>query len=167
MYKAACNVTDDRLQMVVMRDPRPTVVSYYYHHIRFNTGVRLGTVDEFVENMLPSICQWVAIRHILFDGLMADRAAFFWYERANTHPVEWHSRWYTFIGLKLPTSTVQVAATYAVMMTKNLNGHPGGVEATLDRTYRDEVDPALLEKIDEILRVWLPPALLAKLGMSA
>lgn len=167
MHRAACDITDDRLQMVVIRDPRPTVVSTYFHHIRFNSGGQLGTIEEFVEKMLPTICQWVAIRHILFDGFMSDKVAFFWYDRANEQPLEWHQRWYNFVGLNLPSSVVENAADFAKQKTVVLNGHPGGAKATKSRDFRDEVDQALLLRLDDILRIWLPPVLLARLGVPA
>lgn len=65
--ESACSPTDESLQMVILRDPRPMTVSSYYHQLIYYRQ-REGTIDEYVEKMLPTMCQWVALRHILFEG---------------------------------------------------------------------------------------------------
>lgn len=32
------------------------------------------TVDEYVVRMLPTICQWMAVRFIIFEGIMAHQS---------------------------------------------------------------------------------------------
>lgn len=34
------------------------------------------------------------------------------------------------------------------------------------RTWKDEVSPEILDKMDDILRTWLPPVLLARFGLT-
>lgn len=88
MHKADCDITDDWVQMAVFRDPRPTVVSSYYH--RGVTGSRhMGKLEDFVARELPILCQWLAIRYILFNGLIPHRSISFWYNDAIDDPLEW------------------------------------------------------------------------------
>lgn len=123
-----------------------------------------------VLSMLPQICQWIALRHILFSGFMANRSTLFWYEEALDDPIQWHQQWLASVGLHLPAAIVTSIADAAVgskhdFMASELDHHPGGINRE-GRSWRDEVTPALLESMDEIVRIWLPPVLLARLGIT-
>lgn len=66
MREAACPIIDERNQMVIFRDPRSLVVSAYFYLLALSRTE--DTVDQFVARMLPTFCQWVAVRYILFQG---------------------------------------------------------------------------------------------------
>lgn len=167
MRESACDVNDERLQMVVLRDPRPVTVSSYYHQMIYYNVVD-GTVDEYVVKMLPTISQWLTIRHILFEEMMAEQSTVFWYEDAIGDPLTWHERWYESVGLRLPASVVEEASRVSSgdgVSTYRMP-HPGGADATADRSYKDEISFGLNGQMDDILRAWLPPSFLVKIGVD-
>ena len=91
MDESECTITDDWIQMVVFRDPRLVIVSTFYYipvHYKFNP---FGTLDEFVIRELPIMCQWLAVRYILFTGMLVDQSMQFWYEDAMDDPLAWVS----------------------------------------------------------------------------
>lgn len=172
MHEASCVITDDWLQMVVFRDPRPAVVSAYFH-LGVHSDMELGTLEDFIDRQLPIMCQWLDIRYILFSGLLAHQSVQFWYNDAMTDPVEWHLRWLDAVGLQLPLGVVKAIATAAAagelgFHHKEIDVHPGE-RARIGRSVRrfeEEVAPDVLEVADAVLRIWLPPVLLEKLGVS-
>lgn len=176
MIEADCDIVDDWLQMVVLRDPRPVAVSAYFHievHGSDDDSIKLGTLEDFVEKELPLMCQWVAIRYILFSGLLPHQSVEFWYDDALDNPLEWHYRWYDAVGLQLPFHVVQAAADAAAaedfgFQFKQIDKHPGGQVGAEEgvRRFEDEVSKETLEVADAIMRKWLPPVLLAKLGIA-
>lgn len=165
--------TDDRPQLIVMRDPRPVAVSAYFH--RLNGGI-LGshvTLPEYVFAILPKICMWVCIRYVLFAGVLGKQSTMYWYDEAVADPLAWHQTFLHSVGVHLPSSVVVNAKDAAlrnefdfVFKHKDRHMEGKGVENKVERSWQDELGPHSLEEVDKILRVWLPPVLLAKLGVS-
>lgn len=124
---STCTVADTRRQMAVMRNPLAVTVSHYFYLLMMRSR-RRGNVnkpplvepmladqqaqakelEDYVSRMLPTVCQWVALRYILFAGLMSDQSTLFWYDEAKADPVAWHNDWLDFVGLRLPPSVVEV-----------------------------------------------------------
>ncbi|CAM9643384.1 unnamed protein product [Scytosiphon promiscuus] len=177
MEEAACEITDDKLQFAPLRDPRAVAVSTYFNRRRKSSFYTTypdapRTVEEGALKSLTSVAQWIALRHILFEGLMANRSETFWYEDATEDPLDWHFRWTALAGLRLPISWVEGIASLRLIgpwmdMTTGVNPHPGGHKVSETRTWRDEVSPEIIGDMDAILRQWLPGVLLARLGISA
>lgn len=166
--------SDEGIQFVPMRDPRAVAVSTYYyarvhrpsHLIKNHYPAFDHTLDETVLDILESVCQWTAIRHLLFNGFMSNTSTVFLYEDAIANPSEWHYRWTHMAGLHLPTSWVKDMSVIAARsMSKGLNSHPGGVEQSVRRTWKEEVSPEIWDDMDGVLRQWLPPVLLARFGV--
>lgn len=115
VHEAACPINDDWHQMAIFRDPRPVAVSAFYH---LNRNRKLsfysGNVDDFVTVVLPTMTQWVAVRHILFEGILKGRSTAFWYDDALNNPRQWHDRWMQTIGVQLPSVVVQGMADAAL-----------------------------------------------------
>ena len=86
MHAADCEFVDDWLQMAVFRDPRPAVVSSYYH-IKRLARVDLPSLEEFVAAKLPIMCQWLAVRYTLFSGSLSHQSTEFWYRKALANPL--------------------------------------------------------------------------------
>ena len=171
MKKAGCPFTDDALQMAIFRDPRPIAVSAYYH-LKTHGRRNLGNLEAYVAEELPLTCQWMALRHILFDGLLSQQSEAFWYEDALANPLAWHYRWFDFVGVQLPAYEMNATATAAVnndfsFEYKHIDVHSDQVPQTKTkvRRFEDEVSPETLKVADAVLRKWLPPVLLAKLGV--
>lgn len=162
---------DDRLQLAPLRDPRAAAVSNYFY--AREKSARLHTtenVDEGVLEGLPSVAQWIALRHILFQGLLANSSEIFWYEDATEDPLDWHFRFTELAGLRLPVPWIKNMTSlrlegHWVDRTTGLNPHPGGHEASETRTWRDEVSPDIIPEMNAIVRTWLPPVFLARLGI--
>ncbi|CAN0125698.1 unnamed protein product [Scytosiphon promiscuus] len=114
--------------------------------------------------ILPQVCHLTTLRHILFSGMMPDRSEIFWYDDALRDPFDWHFRWMSLAGLYLPRPWVDSIAASAGIgaWATEANPHPGGEEASPNRTWRDEVSPEILDDMDDILRTWLPGVLLAR-----
>lgn len=173
VHEANCNTTDDWLQMVVFRDPRPAVVSAYFH-LGVHSGMDLGDLKAFITRELPIMCQWLALRHILFSGLLPHQSVEFWYQDAIIDPLDWHYTWFDSIGVQLPFDVVEATAQAAAddnlgFGHKKIDVHPGEEARRAEskvRRFEDEVDPEVLEIADAVLRVWLPPVLLDKLRVS-
>lgn len=93
----------------------------------------------------------------------------YWYEDALDDPLSWHFEWLASVGLHIPPKVVEGAASAAarhdfVFLTKGVDRHPGGV--TLRRSYKDEITAETLSGFDAVLRTWLPPIVLARLGVA-
>lgn len=116
-----------------MRDPRAVAVSSYYH-IRQHPDSYLTnyaqdhSLDDAVLHSLPYVCQWIALRHILFGGLLADSSEIFWYDDALEHPQDWHYRWSYIAGLILPKSLMGEITALAGQGSwgTEINTHVGG-----------------------------------------
>lgn len=167
MKEKACEITDDRLQMAIFRDPRPVAVSSYFHRMIYYRK-KDGAVDKFVTKMLPTMCHWLTVRHFLFEGILADRSTVFWYEDALEDPLKWHTRWYESVGLLLPAYVIEAVSDAAADVTKvALMPHPGGAAPVLGRSYKDDLREETLAHVDEVLRAWLPPVYLTRLGLKS
>lgn len=169
---AQCQVVDDRLQMVIFRDPRPAVVSSFYFLKTQNfIGGGVG-IDEFVQDRFPGFCKWMAIRLGLFKRAMAkDKVAVFWYEEWQTDAVKWHRRFFKAVGLEVPEGVLHSAVQGALandfpFFTKGHDPHAGGVIPPAGSSYRDEISNDTARIIDETMRQWLPRDLLVKLDSS-
>lgn len=84
-------------------------------------------------------------------------------------PLAWHYRWLASVGLQMPAEVVKGAASAAarhdfIFPSKGVDEHPGG-NASERRSYRDEISAVTLAGFDDVLRTWLPPVLLARLGV--
>lgn len=163
---------DGLLHFATIRDPRAAAISTYFHALRHPNkfSYMSQTVDEEAVKSLPSVAQWVALRHILFDGLMANSSQTYWYEDANDDPIDWHFRFTHMVGLRLPFAWIKNITELRlegpwVDKTIGPNLHPGGDEVSGARTWRDEVRPETIPELDSILRTWLPGVLLARLGI--
>ena len=177
MHEAACPVTDDWHQMAIFRDPRPVAVSAFYHlHRNRKLSFYSGTVEDFVTAVLPTMAQWIAVRHMLFEGILQGQSTSFWYQDAQENPKGWHYQWLQTIGLQLPPSIVEDMVNAALagdfgVVAKSRDRHPG-VEKRDDqpeqaaRKFEDEVSPDLLAVADDALRQWLPHVLLTRLGAT-
>lgn len=171
MHEADCEITDDWIQMGIYRDPRPAIVSTFYH-AELQNQLDLGDLNDFVTRELPIICQWLAVRYILFSGALADLSAEFWYRDAMADPLAWHYQWLYVIGLQLPFHVVEGMVREAVADNfdfehKEIDIHPGEEARTEPgvRRFEDEVSPEVVELADDILRKWLPPVLLERFGV--
>lgn len=172
MHEANCDITDDSLQMVIYRDPRPAVVSTFYH-VKMYARMKIGSLEDFIADALPTLCEWLVVRHILFSGVLRHQSVEFWYDEAMADPLEWYYRWYDAVGLQLPYSVVHAAAEAAAIddlgfRHKRIEVH-WGETARKDkgvRKFEDEVSPEILKAADDVLRVWLPPVLLEKLAIE-
>ncbi|CAN0464507.1 unnamed protein product, partial [Hapterophycus canaliculatus] len=71
-----------------LRDPRAVAVSTFFHARRtgYRYSYKVDTVDEGALLSLPSVAQWIALRHIMFEGLMSNSSKTFWYEDAEKDP---------------------------------------------------------------------------------
>lgn len=178
VYEAACPINDDWHQMVIFRDPRPVSVSAFYH-LQRNKKLSFysGSVDDFVVAVLPTIAQWIAVRHILFEDIMKDQSTSFWYQDALDEPRKWHYQWLQTIGLELPPGVVQgmidaaIAGDVDVKRSNRLDTHPSAQESTSQvdqkfRKFEDEVSPHLLAIADDSLRRWLPRVFLTQLDVT-
>lgn len=161
--------------MAILRDPRPMVVSAYFHQLENAPSYVQGvSVDEFVLLMLPILCKWLSVRYLLFADLLAAKSAIFWYDEALADPIGWHESFFSFVGLKLPQDIVRKAAKaasdggkiFGLFPSKGMDKHQGGADADEGRTFRDEVNSTTLSSIDDVLRVWLPPVVLEKLDVK-
>ncbi|CAM9117189.1 unnamed protein product, partial [Ectocarpus sp. 13 AM-2016] len=166
MQASPCEITDKRLQIVPIRDPRAVAVSTYFHHVWGNTNYlkQHPSLDETVLETLPHLCHWTTLRYIMFEGLLSDRSELFWYEEAVEDRFDWHYRWASFAGLILPGGWIDGMVAANKQLTR-FNPHPGGEKQSAKRTWRDEVSPGIREEMDSILRKWLPGVLLARFGV--
>lgn len=173
---AACRITDDRLQISVLRDPREVVVNSYFHHVLHNPSAVDGveSVDEFVVDMLPTICQWLSIRLWLFEEVMTHQTLSLWYNDALANPTYWHKCFLEFVGLIMPVYDVVAKAANIVahggqmagFPSKGIDVHLAGGHAQPSRSYQSEVLADTLSGMDDVLRAWLPPALLEKFAVG-
>lgn len=176
MEENRCHLTaGDVQQMAVFRDPRAVAVSTYFWESVYNivddNGQPLETVDDYALRILPILCQWIAVRHILFGEYLPEQSTIFWYEDIMTSPVEYHRKWLASVGLHLPVRELESAAEIALrgefdFSVKGFDLHPGSSTHPQNRTYRDELADDTLAKMVPILRQWLPPVFLSKIGVS-
>lgn len=173
VQESSCPVYDHRQQMVVMRDPRPVVVSSYFFALAHQKRILNGeSLDEYVVRMFPTVCQWVAIRHYFFQGMVPDKAIVFWYDDSLADPLTWHNRWLEFIGLNPPPEVVRAATDAAAardfeFYSKGVDEHIGGNQPSMKRSYAEEVRPDTLAGLEDVMRNWLPPELLERFRVSS
>lgn len=174
MHERPCSMADDRLQMLVLRDPRAVVVSSYYYlkknQLHVPRAIKGETVDAFAVRMLPPICRFVHMRYALLREKVPDQTVEFFYNDSLADPLQWHRRWLSSAGLNVPDSVVLEATDTALrrkfgFAAKGIDKHIGGNEAAPSRSYRDELSPEASAQLDHIVRAWLPPALLRKFGV--
>lgn len=168
MREAACSINDDRQQFVVMRDPRAVAVSAYFHRLSYGTLNGDAVKDKFILSLLVPVCQWLTLRHILFTGLMATQSTIYWYEDALADPLDFHNRWLESVGLRPPGFVLETAIHASLNQDfafnwKGIDVHLGGEEAVEGRSWKNEINPDMLDDMQDVLRVWLSPALQAKL----
>lgn len=146
-------------------------MSSYYH--RKNGDVLGGefTLEEYLPKILPGICMWTSIRYILFAGLF-DNSVIYWYDETVARPRDWHRAFLNSVGLHLPESVVEDAVVAALngefsFTAKTMDRHSeqDNADVASDRSWKDDLDPTVILGLDAVLRVWLPPVLLAKLGV--
>ncbi|CAN0378119.1 unnamed protein product, partial [Ectocarpus sp. 12 AP-2014] len=69
MQDTPCEITDNRLQFVPIRDPRAVAVSTYFHYVHHNNPRNYlelhPSLEETVLEMLPQLCHLTTLRHIL------------------------------------------------------------------------------------------------------
>lgn len=171
--EADCTFVDTHDQMAIFRDPRPVAVSsYFYLKVHGRIGPwEHATVDDFVLETFPIICQWVALRHILFEGILKRRTISFWYNDALADPTLWHRQLVGFLGLNLPEAVVEAASKATAehrlsFKTKAIDKHPGGENATVSRSYVDEIKEETLIRLNEMLVLWMPPLIGHRLNKS-
>lgn len=172
MHAGSCDVVDDWLQLAVFRDPRPAVVSEYFH-LKVHSDLDLGTLKEFVARELPILCQWLAVRYTLFTEIIPQQSLAVWYTDAMGDPLGWHYQWFDSVGLQLPYNVVEATAKAAAanrfgFYHKAIDMHPGEkarVE-TGPRRFEDEVSMDVVAQAAMVLRVWLPPALLERFAVT-
>lgn len=115
-----------------------------------------------------------SLRYMLFTTILGDRSALFWFEETLADPVDFHSRFLSFAGLKLPFETVANMARLASgenglygAHSKGPDKHIGGVEDVEGRTFRDELNSTSLAMMDDVVRTWMPPVLLQRFGIPS
>lgn len=172
MHEANCEITDDWKQMAIFRDPRPAIVSTYFH-VEVHGSKRLGDLGAFVARELPIMCQWLAVRYNLFAGFLAEQSVEYWYEDAMADPLDWHYQWYFSVGLQLPFHVVEAAAQAEAaddlgFKHKSVDKHPGEETKAEEgvRRFEDEVSAETLELANAVLRQWLPPILLERFDIE-
>lgn len=173
MKDAACPIKDERLQLVIMRDPRAMAVSaYHYNMVYGRPEFKKRRIEEYVVQVLPVISQWVGIRHILFEHLMADRSTVLYYDEILAEPVLFYRRFLDSVGLQLPSDAVEdmtVAASrprFPIGLRRR-ESFRVAAESSASPSFKDEVSSEVLEQMDEIVRLWLPPELLVRFGIVA
>ena len=174
-------LADARLQFVTMRDPRAAAVSTFFHEelhpspkLKVTVGFGADTLDEFVLEMVPVLCQWVALRYLLFTAILESQSTIFWYQDALSDARRWHYEWIASVGLHLPEAVVDEMADAASredfrFETKGKNEHRGTIkaekEASQRPTWHELLQPETLVALDIVMRKWLPPGVLAKLDL--
>ena len=175
-HKKPCAITDNRQQMLILRDPRAVVVSsFFYLKLHPNSAgtARPGeTVDAYVLRMLPTMCRFVHLRYQLLQERLSDKTVEFLYDESLADPLGWHKRWLSFVGLTPPESVAQEATDTSQrrefgFAAHGVDKHPGGTAATARRSWEDEISPEVVRQMYEICRVWLPPVLMEKFGIDA
>ena len=171
-----CPITDTRLQVAVIRDPRAVTVSAYFQHVRLQSD--LGepvreSVDTFFRAYLEPVCMWVSIRYHLFVNLLPDQSIVLFYEDAIADPVEWHKHYLHFVGVNLPLDVIHKLAYVASggenilgFRSKGFDEHPGAKSQGVARSFRDELSNSSILLMDDVLRKWLPDVLLERYGVT-
>lgn len=171
MQKGICEIVDHRQQLVVLRDPRAVVVSTYYHMVQNGHFLPFDNVDDFVLAFLPTTCKWVTIRYFLFGKILANQSTLYWYEDAQANPTEWHQTFLSAAGLNLPRSVAETASAtvqegiFLGFPSKGIDRHEGGI-VNVNRSFKEELKSSTLSELDDVLRMWLPPVLLAKIDVA-
>lgn len=161
----------------MFRDPRAVAESTYYFAEAYKEVDSEGNpvmLDDFVLEHLPVLSQWIALRFIVFGGYLADQSVMLWYEDATADPLRWHFKLLASLGLQLPKEVVQRAVDTALrgefnFNTKGIDEHadedPDKNEDLEARSFENTLKDETQEKAKAILRLWLPPQVLVKLGV--
>lgn len=174
--ESQCPITaSDMHQLVIFRDPREVAVSTYYFTNEYTkllpNGEPRETVDAYALRILPILCEWISVRHIVFGEYLAKNSTAFWYDEIKSDPVEYHRAWLALVGLHLPVRELGIAVERAVhgeldFHTKGFDPHPGlSTDHPRNRTLEAQLRNDTLPRMEPILQQWLPPVFLSKLGI--
>ena len=161
-----------------MRDPREVTVSAYFHKKRNSiergrSGSNVESVDEFFQKYLRATCMWISLRYFFFTETLGDQSELFWYDDHEADPIDWHRRYFAFIGLTMPASKVVEMAMFASggdinsvldFKAKGIDTHPGG-NGSVARSFRDDLGADSLAMMDDVMRKWVPPVMLNRFGI--
>lgn len=171
--KAGCHVVDDRSQMVIFRDPRPVAVSAYYYLLHnYPRAIKFDSVREYVAALLPVMTKWISVRYLLFVELPVPQPpSIYWYNETLSDPIEWHRKFYSSIGIRLPEDVIAEQARRAALGDSMFGMVPKGYDLHFDpkdnsttQSFRD-LGAATVEEMNNELRLWLPPVVLDKLDL--
>lgn len=167
--EAECAVTDESLQLAVLRDPRAVTVSSYFHLLNYKHKMEFVSLDTYFQRMLGVVCMWTTLRHMLFTRQLANQAQVVWFEDLVSNPVDWHGRFFAFVGVTLEGGVVEHIAQFASgggrlfgNIVKGLDEHPGGLAPSPNRSFADELGPESLALMGEVMENWLPPEILKR-----
>lgn len=169
MDEAQCRVVDDRLQMVIFRDPRASAVSSYYYLSSNKYIPEDMDIDTFVLENFADFCKWLLIRMVLFKQLTPKHKYMcFWYDEWKADPVRWYRRLFGMLGVHVPETVVAAATDSALadefpFFSKGRDAHGGSTPPPADHTYRDDISNDTAYRLDEIMRELIPPELAARL----
>lgn len=177
VHDTPCNVVDNRIQMLILRDPRAAVVSMYYYGKKNKRARTSGrpfageSVESFALRMLPTICGFVHLRYLLLLEVMPEKTVEFIYDESLACPLGWHRRLMSALGLAPPWTVLRNAMNTALrkdfgFMTKGIDTHPGGMPVGPTRSFENEISAEVKARLDDLCRVWLPPVLLDKFGIA-
>lgn len=157
--------------MAIFRDPRAIAVSTYYYVLARDASVRLEqSVDDFVSRHLATLCKWLTIRSIVFEGYAPQNSTIFWYEDVVADPMRFHNQWLESVGLNLPERVIKKAVEAALrgefaFKSVGIDAHAGQSMDLHKRTFETTLRNDTLVEAESILRTWLPPHFLARLGI--
>ena len=132
------------------------------------------SLDQYFQENLEAISQWMSLRYFFFTQILADQSELFWYEDHEDDPFDWHVRYLAFVGLNLPVDeTLAIARTASEgdlngvlgYNEKGIDVHPGSPAKRSNSTFEDELGEESLQMMNDVVRRWLPPVVLRKLGL--
>lgn len=156
-------------QMAIFRDPRAIAESTFYFQSGYGLARRpTENLDEFVSKYLPTICQWLAVRSIVFEGYAGANSTVFWYEDTIADPWKFHRDWLGSVGLSLPAEVVDGAVEAAMSGTfafrsKGIDVHAGQGTDLQHRSFENTLRNETLAQAISTMQTWLPPNFLTKL----
>ena len=175
VQEAACITNTSRRQLVIMRDPRAATSSSYFFLKAHGKMSHETSLDQYFQKNLEVISQWMSLRYFFFTQILADQSELFWYEDHQDDPFDWHVRYLAFIGLNLPVDeTLAIARTASEgdlndilgYNEKGIDVHPGSpAKRSNYSTFEDELGEESLQMMNDVVRRWLPPVVLRKLGL--
>ncbi|CAM9698312.1 unnamed protein product [Choristocarpus tenellus] len=159
--KRGCSIVDKSSQLAIIRDPRAAATSLYFMERNHNGRDAQVELNSYVFSLLSNYCQRTMVRNLLFGTVLRSESLVLFYEDVLSDQSMFFHQVISFFGMNLPEVVIQDCID-APQQVFDL--HVGGKleDRHVQTPFTEELNSETLQKMDEVMRLWLSPELLVR-----